>query len=58
MSTVTSADGTAIARNATDSDSRRRPTYKRDPRVDAYIKPLPAWQQQLCRQLRDLNPFP
>jgi hypothetical protein len=54
MSRVTSADGTAIAGNATDSDSRRRPTYERDPRVDSYIKPLPAWQQQLCRQLRDL----
>jgi hypothetical protein len=54
MSRVTSADGTAIAEDATDSDSRRRPTYEHDPHVDAYITPLPAWQQQLCRQLRDL----
>jgi hypothetical protein len=26
----------------------------RDPRVDAYIGSLPAWQQQICRQVRDL----
>jgi len=25
-----------------------------DPRVDAYIDALPAWQQQICRQVRDL----
>ena len=25
-----------------------------DPRVDAYIDKLPAWQQDLCRELRDL----
>jgi hypothetical protein len=31
-----------------------RPAYERDPRVDDYINPLPAWQQKLCRQLRDL----
>ena len=31
-----------------------RRAYERDPRVDDYIKPLPAWQQELCRQLRDL----
>ena len=31
-----------------------RPAYVRDPRVDDYINPLPAWQQKLCRQLRDL----
>lgn len=31
-----------------------RPAYQRDPRVDAYFDPLPAWQRQLCQQLRDL----
>jgi len=25
-----------------------------DPRVDAYIDSLPAWQQQVCRKVRDL----
>ena len=25
-----------------------------DPRVDAYIAELPAWQQGVCRQVRDL----
>jgi hypothetical protein len=31
-----------------------RPAYARDPRVDDYVSALPAWQQKLCRQLRDL----
>ena len=34
--------------------SRSTPDYERDPRVDDYISKLPAWQQELCRQLRDL----
>jgi hypothetical protein len=25
-----------------------------DPRVDAYIDALPAWQQHICREVRDL----
>ena len=25
-----------------------------DPRVDAYINTLPAWQQDICRRIRDL----
>jgi hypothetical protein len=29
-------------------------TYPTDPRVDAYIAALPAWQQAICRQVRDL----
>jgi hypothetical protein len=29
-------------------------TYARDPRVDAYIEALPGWQQETCRQVRDL----
>ena len=33
---------------------KRRPTYKRDSRVDAYIRPLPEWQGRLCQELRDL----
>jgi hypothetical protein len=28
--------------------------YTVDPRVDAYIDALPAWQQGVCRELRDL----
>lgn len=29
-------------------------TYEKDPRVDAYIDGLPAWQQEICHQVRDL----
>jgi hypothetical protein len=29
-------------------------SYVTDPRVDAYIDALPAWQQEICRQVRDL----
>ena len=29
-------------------------TYHKDPRVDAYIDALPAWQQAICRTVRDL----
>jgi len=29
-------------------------TYSADPRVDAYIDALPAWQQAICREVRDL----
>jgi hypothetical protein len=29
-------------------------TYTVDPRVDAYIDALPAWQQAICRQVRDI----
>jgi hypothetical protein len=29
-------------------------TYPKDDRVDAYIDRLPAWQQTICRQIRDL----
>jgi hypothetical protein len=28
--------------------------YTRDPRVDAYIDSLPDWQQDICREVRDL----
>jgi hypothetical protein len=28
--------------------------YQTDPRVSAYIDALPAWQQDICRQVRDL----
>lgn len=28
--------------------------YPKDPRVDAYIDALPDWQQQICREVRDL----
>jgi len=29
-------------------------TYQKDPRVDAYIDALPAWQQDICCEVRDL----
>lgn len=28
--------------------------YTADPRVDAYIDALPDWQQQICREVREL----
>jgi hypothetical protein len=28
--------------------------YTSDPRVDAYIEGLPGWQQDICREVRDL----
>jgi hypothetical protein len=28
--------------------------YDRDPRVDAYIAGLPAWQKEICSRLREL----
>ena len=28
--------------------------YTADPRVDAYIDALPEWQQEICREVRDL----
>ena len=28
--------------------------YVKDPRVDTYIDALPAWQQEICRRVRDL----
>src|SRR5215213_1538365 len=29
-------------------------SYTADPRVDAYIDALPGWQQDVCRQVREL----
>jgi hypothetical protein len=29
-------------------------SYETDPRVDDYINALPLWQQEICRQVRDL----
>jgi hypothetical protein len=29
-------------------------SYEADTRVDAYIDALPAWQQDICQQVRDL----
>jgi hypothetical protein len=29
-------------------------TYEADPRVDAYIDALPAWQRQICQEVREL----
>jgi hypothetical protein len=29
-------------------------TYQTDPRIDEYIQTLPGWQQEICRQVREL----
>src|SRR6266571_3815387 len=29
-------------------------SYAADPRVDAYIDALPGWQQEICREVREL----
>jgi hypothetical protein len=29
-------------------------SYVMDPRVDAYLDALPAWQQEICQRVRDL----
>jgi hypothetical protein len=29
-------------------------SYARDPQVDAYIDALPAWQQRICQEVRNL----
>jgi hypothetical protein len=29
-------------------------TFEADPRVDEYIDALPAWQQEICRQVREI----
>jgi hypothetical protein len=29
-------------------------SYEADPRVDAYIDPLPEWQRRICQEVRDL----
>ncbi len=34
--------------------SDREVTYRVDSRVDDYIDALPAWQQQICREVREL----
>lgn len=28
--------------------------YAKDPRVDAYIDPLPDWQRRICQEVRDV----
>ena len=29
-------------------------TYEKDPRLDGYIDALPAWQQAICREVREI----
>ncbi len=29
-------------------------SYEADPRVDEYIDALPEWQQEICREVREL----
>ena len=29
-------------------------SYAKDPRVDAYIDPLPEWQRRICHRVRDI----
>jgi hypothetical protein len=35
------------------AEERRMP-YVKDPRVDAYLDALPAWQREICSRVRDL----
>ncbi|MEO8827626.1 DUF1801 domain-containing protein [Lapillicoccus sp.] len=30
------------------------PAYEKDPRVDAYLEPLPQWQRDVLQEVRDL----
>lgn len=30
-------------------------SYPKEPRVDAYIDALPAWQQEICRRVRKIK---
>jgi hypothetical protein len=41
-------------RDTAQAVSHQNVEYQRDPRVDEYIDRLPEWQQQICRELRDL----
>jgi hypothetical protein len=43
-----------VRRSGPPAEPVSAPSYERDPRVDAYIDALPAWQQDVCRQVRDL----
>jgi hypothetical protein len=36
------------------SQKRRMVSYVKDPRVDAYLLGLPAWQEAICSRVRDL----
>jgi hypothetical protein len=40
--------------DATGDGARMPARYVKDPRVDAYIAALPAWQQGICASVRDL----
>ncbi|MCW2687223.1 MAG: hypothetical protein JWR37_2113, partial [Mycobacterium sp.] len=42
------------SRDGWDACDPRGVDYLKDPRVDAYIDPLPDWQQRICREVRDL----
>jgi hypothetical protein len=44
----------ACARKRRASLSSEHMSYVKDPRVDAYIDPLPGWQQEICHRVRDL----
>ena len=33
---------------------QRDASYTHDPRIDAYVVSLPAWQKAICREVRDL----
>jgi hypothetical protein len=41
-----------LARDGVDEGAAM--TYDKDARVDHYIDALPDWQQEICRQIRDL----
>jgi hypothetical protein len=47
----THVTGRAGVRGGTAASPMR---YETDPRMDAYIGGRPAWQQAICREVRDL----
>ena len=53
-STASSVPGSRTRGRSAAWTTRPRGAYEKDPRVDAYIDALPAWQQDICRRVRDL----
>ena len=53
-STASSAPGSRTPGRSAAWTTRRGGPIEKDPRVDAYIDALPAWQQDICRRVRDL----
>src|SRR6185369_8449947 len=45
--------GAALGDDRMSSDAATGPTYRTDPRVDAYLDALPGCQQAICQEVRD-----